>query len=129
MKKRILSVILAFTLLLGLLPLTAMTASAASELDNALNVSGGNLKFTSTGTYPWTVVSDGVRVYAQSGNAGVADSTSVLTLSVSPTSDTAVSFEFMAWGEGNSSFFDSCSFYIDNELQFQYGSYDNNWET
>ncbi|MBR5769897.1 MAG: choice-of-anchor J domain-containing protein [Clostridia bacterium] len=129
MKKRILSLIIAFALVLGLLPLTAIAASAASELDNALNVSGGNLKFTSTGDYPWTVVSDGVRVYAQSGNAGVSDSTSVLTLSVSPTSDTAVSFDFMAWGEGISTFWDSCSFYIDSTLEFQFGAYDNNWET
>ena len=129
MKKRILSLVIAFALLLGLLPLTAISAAAASELDNALNVSGGNLKFTSAGDYPWTVVSDGVRVYAQSGNAGVGDSTSVLTLTVSPTSATAVSFDFMAWGEGTSSVWDSCSFYIDDTLEFQYGAYDNNWET
>ncbi|MBO4583823.1 MAG: dockerin type I repeat-containing protein [Clostridia bacterium] len=130
MKKRILSVILAFALLLGLLPLTAMTASAASELDNALNVSGGNLKFNSTGTYPWTAVNDGTRYYATSGNAGVASSESVMTLSVSPTSATAVSFEFMAWGETyKSEPCDVCTFYIDNVAQFSYGAYDNNWET
>ena len=130
MKKRLLSVLLAFALLLGLLPLTAVTASAASALDNALNVSGGNLKFSSSGSYPWTAVNDGTRVYATSGNAGVASSESVMTLSVSPTSATAVSFEFMAWGETyKSQPCDVCTFYIDNVAQFSYGALCNNWET
>ena len=130
MKKRLLSVLLAFTLLLGLLPLAAVTASAASALDNALNVSGGNLKFSSSGSYPWTAVNDGTRVYATSGNAGVASSESVMTLSVSPTSATAVSFEFMAWGETyKSQPCDVCTFYIDNVAQFSYGALCNNWET
>ena len=129
MKKRILSMILAFALALGLLPLTTFVF-ADSALDNALNVSGGNLKFSSSGSYPWTAVNDGTRVYATSGNAGVASSESVMTLSVSPTSATAVSFEFMAWGETyKSQPCDVCTFYIDNVAQFSYGALCNNWET
>ena len=33
----------------------ADTLSAASSLDNALNVAGGTIHFTSSGTYPWIV--------------------------------------------------------------------------
>ena len=98
-----------------------------TELDYALNVSGGNISFTSTGTYPWTVEGDGTRVFAQSGNAGVASTTSTMTASVSLSKASILTFDFKAWGEGTS--YDKCIFLIDGVEQFSYGARDNDWET
>ena len=98
-----------------------------TELNYALNVSGGSMSFTSTGDYPWTVTSDGTRIYAQSGNAGVASSTSTLTSSVSLSKANTLTFDFKAWGEGTN--YDVCIFSIDGVEQFKYGSRDNDWET
>ena len=130
MKKRLLSVLLAFALLLGLLPLTAITAAAASDLDTALNVSGGNLHFISNDTdnnVPWIVQNDGVRTFAMSGNAGQEGSYSSISMSVAPTKDTSLFFDYKAWGEGQSTAWDACEFYIDSELVFQFGALDNDW--
>ena len=98
-----------------------------TELDYALNVSGGNIHFTSTGTYPWKVQSEGTRIYAQSGNAGVASTTSTMTASVSLSKASILTFDFKAWGEGTS--YDKCIFAIDGVEQFSYGARQNDWET
>ena len=98
-----------------------------TELDYALNVSGGNIHFTSTGTYPWKVQSDGTRIYAQSSNAGVASTTSAMTASVSLSKASILTFDFKAWGEGTS--YDKCIFLIDGVEQFSYGARQNDWET
>lgn len=101
--------------------------SNVSVLNYALNVSGGNISFTSSGTYPWTVEGDGTRVFAQSGNAGVASSSSTLTASVNLSKSHVVTFDFKAWGEGVS--YDKCIFLIDGVEQFSYGARQNDWET
>ena len=98
-------------------------------LDRALNVSGGNIHFTSDGTYPWYAVSEGSRTYAQSGNQGIASSTSELKASVYVSQYSVLSFDFKAWGEGTSTAWDKCAFSIDGVQQFAYGARDNNWET
>jgi len=98
-----------------------------TELDYALNVSGGNIHFTSTGTYPWKAQGDGTRIYAQSSNAGVASTTSAMTASVSLSKPNILTFDFKAWGEGTS--YDKCIFIIDGVEQFSYGARDNDWET
>ncbi len=98
-----------------------------TELDYALNVSGGNIHFTSTGTYPWKAQGDGTRIYAQSSNAGVASTTSAMTASVSLSKASILTFDFKAWGEGTS--YDKCIFLIDGVEQFSYGARDNDWET
>ena len=97
------------------------------ELNYALNVSGGNINFTSTGDYPWTVMGDGTRIYAQSSNAGVASSSSAMTATVAVTKASTVSFDFKAWGEGTS--YDKCIFSIDGNQVFSYGARQNDWET
>ena len=97
-------------------------------LDRALNVSGGNIHFTSDGLYPWITV-EGRRIYAQSGNQGIANSTSELTAIVNVNELSSLSFEFMAWGEGSSTVWDMCIFSIDGVEQFRYGARDNSWET
>ena len=99
------------------------------DLDEVLNVTGGNIHFTSIGDYPWTVNAEDGREYAQSGNAGVPTSSSVLTATVTVDNTSILSFDFKAWGEGTSTFWDKCLFTVDGEEQFSYGAYQNDWET
>ena len=104
--------------------------TARASLDEALNVAGGNIHFVSTGDYPWKVIQEGDNVYAQSGNAGVASSTSTLTATVTARSGDILFFDFKAWGEGTSTFWDRCSFSINGIEQIAYGAYQNEeWET
>ena len=101
----------------------------AATLDEALNVTGGNISFVSTGSYPWLVVTEGDLTYAQSGNAGVASSVSTLTATVTVTRKSFLSFKFKAWGEGTDPVWDKCVFALDGEVQFTYGAYKNSWVT
>ena len=100
-------------------------------LDEALNVDGGDLHFTTGGDYPWTVmVSDDDVPYAQSGNAGVSSTTSTLTATVYAIDGDILEFDFKAWGEGSSTIWDRCSFSINGVQQIAYGAYQNEeWET
>ena len=97
-----------------------------SKLDRALNIEGGELHFATTGDYPWTVLTEGNRLYAQSTNAGVASSTSTLTAEVTTARGATLSFEYKAWGEGSS--YDKCIFSVDGVVQFAYGAIKNDWE-
>ena len=101
-----------------------------ATLDEALNAAGGAIAFVSEGTYPWTVLTDSEtgRVYAQSSNAGVNSSSSIVSATVEVGSNKAVKFEFKAWGEGGSSPYDKCIFAIDGNARFTYGARDNDWE-
>ena len=103
--------------------------SVKASLNQALNVAGGNINFVSEGDYPWIGVQDEGRVYARSGNAGVASSTSTLTATVNVAMASTLSFDFKAWGEGSSTAWDKCVFSIDGTPQFTYGALDNDWET
>ena len=98
-----------------------------------MNDDGGSIHFESTGDYPWQVVSGGsARHYAESGNAGVASTTSTLTATVDvPESGATLSFNFKAWGEGNEDerIYDACTFYIDGRARLEYGEYQNDWES
>ena len=106
------------------------TISALPTLNEALNVSGGDISFTSTGTYPWQTMVDGDGFCAISGNAGVHSSTSTLTATVNvPTGGAPLTFDFKAWGEGSSPIYDKCSFSVDGTSQFSYGARQNDWET
>jgi formylglycine-generating enzyme required for sulfatase activity len=97
-------------------------------LNSALNIEGGTINFGSSGDYPWTVVTEGGRTYAQSGNAGVASSASVLTATVILSSPMTLWFDFKAWGEGVTAW-DKCEFLVDGVTQFAYGQRQNDWET
>ena len=97
------------------------TALLSLSLDEALNVEGGNLHFTTGGDYPWTVVQEGSLVYAQSSNAGVPSSSSVLTATVTVAADAEVQFDLKARGEGSSTIYDKCLFEIDGNQVFCFG--------
>ncbi len=101
----------------------------AGDLDEALNVEGGELHFVSEGDYPWIVVEDGDRLYAMSSNAGVSSSQSVLTTTFTANEGDVVTFEFQAWGEGTSTFWDYCEFAIDGQRMGYWGAYQHDWET
>ena len=101
--------------------------SVPSSLDNALNVAGGSIHFTSSGTYPWIVKDEGGRTFAKSSNAGVPSSSSMLTSVVNVGRPSILTFDFQARGEGPT--YDRCVFSIDGAVQFVYGARDNDWET
>ena len=98
-------------------------------LNQALNVPGDTINFTSTGDYPWVSMSDGDRIYARSGNAGIPNSTSELTTVVNLSQEQILDFEFKAYGEGANTCLDKCSFLIDDVEQFTYGSLQGDWST
>ena len=100
---------------------------SGEALNSALNIEGGTINFGSSGDYPWKVVTEGGRTYAQSGNAGVASSSSVLTATVTLSSPMSLFFDFKAWGEGSSTAWDKCEFFVDGVRRFVYGA--NDWET
>ena len=102
---------------------------SGDALNSALNIEGGTINFVSNGDYPWTVVTEGGRTYAQSGNAGVGGSASILTATVTLSSPTTLFFDFKAWGEGSSPAYDKCEFLVDGVTRFAYGQRQNDWET
>lgn len=99
------------------------------NLDEALNIPGGTIHFTSSGEYLWIVETEGDRTYAKSGNAGSSNSTSTLAATVTVAGACTLSFDFKAWGEGSSTAWDKCIFSIDGTAQFTYGAFDNDWTT
>ena len=102
------------------------------SLEQALNVEGGNITFTTSSDYPWQAVGDGERIFARSSNAGVASTTSLLTAVVTLSSPSTLTFDFKAWGESSSQGdidYDKCIFTVDGNEQFCYGARDNDWET
>ena len=124
-------------LFIFLMVLTVAISSSAIELrggtptlNQALNVEGGAIDFVSTGDYPWFVESNGDATYAQSGNAGVVSSSSVLTATITVTEGTILSFNYKAYGEGTSTIWDECAFAIDGETVFSKGAEQNvSWST
>ena len=102
----------------------------ATNLDEALNVPGGTLTFTTSEQYPWVIMPEDNPYYAQSSNAGHASTTSTLTTTVTAVEGDIVQFDFKAWGEGSySTWWDECAFSVDGTMVMSYGAYDNDWET
>ena len=81
--------------------------------------------WSNSSNYPWTIV-DG---HMQSGNAGVSNSTSSISITVTYPADGTISFDFWSRGEGSDSYdWDKSRFYIDDELMFDYGQH-TEWES
>ena len=102
------------------------------SLDDVLNVEGGNIHFETGGEYPWILaVDEDGTVCARSSNAGVPNSTSTLTATVTVTvPGTSVITVFKARGEGTSPIYDACTFAVDGNLKFSFGSnLGNYWNT
>ena len=101
-----------------------------TSLDEALNVQGGTISFSTWEDYPWTAVEDGGRVYAKSSNDGVPNSISLLIATVIvPEGGATLSFDFLALGDGwGSNAEDRCTFSIDGREEFTEGEIPY-WET
>lgn len=82
------------------------------SLSGALNIPGGNLVFSSNGTYPW-VVENG---YAKSSNKGVSSSESTLLMSVTMREGDELSFRAKVNSETN---YDKYTFTVNGTKQFE----------
>ena len=82
--------------------------------------------WTNDTTYLWTVV-DG---HMQSGNAGIANSTSSITATVTYPLDGTISFDFWSRGVGTTDTYDwdKSRFYIDGVMYIDYGAH-TGWES
>ena len=74
---------------------TAAAPADAANLNEALNVAGGTLTFTSEGDHPWIVDGDA----AKSTNVNVANSTSTVSTTVTAAAGDILQFDFMSFGE------------------------------
>ena len=84
-------------------------------LDTVLNVEDGHLMFHTEEPYPWIVCED----YATSGNFGIGDSESVLTLTLELSEGDTLSFRYKVTSEPQ---FDWFKFYVnDNQLLHKSG--------
>ena len=93
-------------------------------INEALNVEGGSLDFTST-QYPWQTVLMGERIAARSGNAGVNSSTSTLKLVLDMQAGETLTFDWMISSER----FDKMGFFVNNTIQGSYINGDVDWAT
>ena len=96
MKKRVISLLLALVLALGLLPTAAWAAGTISDYFSGMPITANG----GTGTTAWKVIGD----MLVSGNKGKNYSTSTLTLTF--TADTAISFEYKVSSEDK---YDKCT--------------------
>ncbi|MBR5725699.1 MAG: hypothetical protein IKX56_03085, partial [Muribaculaceae bacterium] len=79
--------------------------------------------WTNDATYPWTIVDD----HMESGNAGVASSTSSISVTAIFLADGTVEFDAECMGEGTSTYWDHCDFYIDEERMIYAGANVSGW--
>ncbi|MBQ3737352.1 MAG: choice-of-anchor J domain-containing protein, partial [Bacteroidales bacterium] len=99
---------------------TERPMSAGGSANTTIDFETGDFSqfnnFTNDSNYPWVVTADAAYTGSfgmKSGNAGVASSTSAFTATVNYTRDGSISFDYAAWGEGSSTYWDHCDFYID----------------
>ena len=93
-------------------------------ISDALNVEGGSLAFTSSGT-PWQTVLVEGRLAAKSGNKGVNNSTSTLKLVLDMEAGETLTFDWKVSSEN----YDKLGFYVNNQLQGSQISGAPDWET
>ena len=82
-------------------------------------------------TYPWALTTDAHEgTYAfQSGNAGVASSTSELSVTVEIPQDGQFSFDYRCQGEGTYTYWDHCDFVFDGQTMFSHGADLSGWQS
>ena len=96
--------------------------------DSYLNIEGGTIHFTSEGNYPWILKEENGRTYAQSGNAGVPNSSSTLTAVVTVEHSTNLLFDFITQGEnGTYTLNDICEFRVDGKEIFAMTDFYSDW--
>ena len=88
----------------------SVTVKHYPTLDEALNVPGGTLTFTATGSYPWVVNPDhDGRLCANSTNQGVQETSSVVQTTVTMQAGETVTFDWSVSSESN---YDKLIFYV-----------------
>ena len=85
--------------------------------------------FSNDETHPW-IVTDALASTKciQSGNAAVSSSSSSITLTHTFAANGYICFDYNCMGEGSSTFWDKCTFYIDGAQQFQHGADSPGWQ-
>ncbi|MBR5947297.1 MAG: Ig domain-containing protein, partial [Clostridia bacterium] len=73
------------------------TPNDAASLDEALNIPGGSLRFSTDTQYPWVVDGDA----AKSSNEGVASSTSSVWINFTASAGDVIQFDWISMGEGS----------------------------
>ena len=74
--------------------------------------------WTNDATYPWAIVNG----HIQSSNAGVNNSTSSISITVTFPADGTVEFDAECMGEGSSTYYDHCDFLIDGTRELYAGA-------
>lgn len=93
-----------------------VTVNYYPSLDDALNADGGNLHFTSTGTYAWQVdmTSFSQRIAGASTNQGSANTQSAVTLdALELQAGDTITFSWAVSSEAN---YDKLKFYVNNSV-------------
>ena len=88
------------------------------------------IAFMNSDQYPWTVTNEGAAggTYSMmSGNKGVSNSSSSISVMYFYESDGYIFFDAKFMGEGSGSGYDKCRFYIDGVQQFSYGARGKGW--
>ncbi|MBQ7061129.1 MAG: S8 family serine peptidase [Clostridia bacterium] len=100
-----------------------ITVNDFPTLNEALNVEGGSINFTTSGSYPWEIVFTGDRVAAKSTNEGVTSSTSTVTTdAMQLEAGDKLRFEWLVSSENN---YDKLRFYVNNsEVEAISGDHD-----
>ena len=83
--------------------------------------------FDNGSDYPWTVVAGHGGYYIQSGNSGVSSSTSVISVEMEYSEDGIIKFDALCMGEGTSTYYDHCDFYIDDTREIFAGANISGW--
>ena len=103
--------------------LTIAEAPAGEVIE--INFENGDIhSFINDVTYPWYLAEadNGSQYCIKSGNAGEHGTTSAISMTKQYLGTGTISFDAALWGEGSSSVWDKCEFYIDETMMFQYGA-------
>ena len=108
------------------------TTEPIVSLDKILDATEGSIHFSTDGEYPWILaVDEDGTVCARSSNDGEANTVSTLTATVTVTvPGTSLLTVFKARGEGSNTIYDACTFAVDGNQVFSFGSnLGNYWTT
>jgi hypothetical protein len=109
--KKLLSLILAFTLCLSVFTVTGLIASADDEFDNLINATGGDLTFVNDAENPWVQDTISIGKYGVSaGNTGMDSSSSSVTATINFAETQGI---FFTWKVSSQQKWDYLAFSVD----------------
>lgn len=109
--KKLLSLILAFTLCLSVFTVTGLIASADDEFDNLINATGGDLTFVNDAENPWVQDTISIGKYGVSaGNTGMDSSSSSVTATITFAETQGI---FFTWKVSSQQKWDYLAFSVD----------------